>query len=358
MRDELQEVLELQATYSATTTPEMHRRGVLVRSTIPAQLRLLLPTVTPLIPDAAVQGKDGAGQKTEIPWIRVHSAGLSPSATTGWYVVYLFAGDGSHVYLSLNQGTTRWDGSQFRPRSHTELSARVGWARRVLSDGPAATWVQDIDLVARTRLGQGYERGNVCALEYARGAIPPDQVIREDLVSAVGHLSTLYRSEAVGIDVPGESPDVADAREQLDAIAGKRTPGPARPRLTAAERKAIELRAVAVSTHFLEQRGYDVTDVGSHESYDLHALPPDGGSALRVEVKGTTSSGSEVVLTRNEVNLHRESHPDNALAVVHGITLHRGDVPTASGGTLEFEQPWLIDEGDLQPLAFTYTTGL
>ena len=36
---------------------------------------------------------------------------------------------------------------------------------------------------------------------------------------------------------------------------------------------------------------------------------------VKGEVKGTTAEGAEVVLTRNEVKLHRAEHPNNALGV-------------------------------------------
>ena len=41
-----------------------------------------------------------------VPWVRIFSPSYSPRPTEGFYVVYLFAGDGSRVYLSLNQGTS------------------------------------------------------------------------------------------------------------------------------------------------------------------------------------------------------------------------------------------------------------
>ncbi|MEU7006771.1 DUF3578 domain-containing protein [Streptomyces sp. NPDC046332] len=53
-----------------------------------------------------IEGPDGTGLKTEVPWVRVYDPAMSPSATTGWYAVYLFSGTGDRVYLFLNQGTT------------------------------------------------------------------------------------------------------------------------------------------------------------------------------------------------------------------------------------------------------------
>ena len=66
-----------------------------------------------------------------------------------------------------------------------------------------------------------------------------------------------------------------------------------------------------------------------------------------------------MVLTRNEGNLHRVEHPNNALAVVRNITLDRsGDQPVASGGELVLVMPWEINEGGLSPIAYDDRTGI
>jgi hypothetical protein len=128
-------------------------------------------------------------------------------------------------------------------------------------------------------------------------------------------------------------------------------------RLTAAENKAIEQRAVELTRAHFDDLNYETKDVGSEESYDIRATKD--GQTIKVEVKGTTSDGSDVTLTWNEVELHESEHPYNAFAVVRHITLHRnGDQSTATGGDLVLEMPWKLDPGRLQPIAYRYRTGL
>ncbi len=128
-------------------------------------------------------------------------------------------------------------------------------------------------------------------------------------------------------------------------------------RLSAADRRAIETRAVEVTLTYLRGKGYATQDVGATESYDVHATR--NGQALKVEIKGTTTEGSEVILTANEVDLHRSAHPDNALAVVRRIVLsHVEGHPIASGGELEFRKGWAIESEDLKPIAYRYQTNL
>lgn len=365
MRDAFEEVLLLQTDYSADNTEPMQRRGELVRHELRDELEKLLPAlaVSSGIDDLRAHGKDGMGQKTEIPWTRIYSESRSPRPTSGWYVAFLFSAAGDRVYLSLNQGTTRWDGAEFRRQPESELKARTSWARSVLTAGGSfpADWATEIHLDNKiSKLGTGYELGNVVAAEYPLDAIPSDDVIEKDLQRVMGWLGEVYRAADEGLYVPGDSPEVADMEDILETISRPRTPKKGvGPRLSAAERRVIEERAVQVVTeHFTSELGYAVQDVGKKQSYDLHATK--GGGVVKVEVKGTTSNGSEIVLTRNEVELHKNDYPANALAIVRGIKLekHKDTPLTAIGGELVLQMPWVVDDERLAPIAYRYSTDL
>jgi len=149
-------------------------------------------------------------------------------------------------------------------------------------------------------------------------------------------------------------PEVADAIDAVEAIANPRRRFGRR--LSAAENKAIEERAIrVVREHFEQVLGYATEDVGNTRSYDVHATK--GDSVIKVEVKGTTSDGAEVVLTRNEVKLQLAEHPNNALAVVRRIVLDSsGDTPIATGGELQLTMPWQLDVDRLEPISYSYRT--
>jgi len=107
-----------------------------------------------------------------------------------------------------------------------------------------------------------------------------------------------------------------------------------------------------VTQHYCELE-WNVKDVGAKKSYDLHCERE--GKVLYVEVKGTTSTGDRILLTRNEVLLHKKEYPMNALAIVSEISLDRsGDAPSARGGALEIISPWDIDETRLETIAYVY----
>lgn len=362
MQEQVEEILKLQTDWTWENTPAMQRRGTLIRSTTAEWLKGQLPALKDAVPstvdDLRVEGRDGTGRKTEVPWIRVYSESRSDSATLGFYVVYLFSASGRHVYLSINQGTTRWENGEFHPRPDHELSERVAWARDSLSTKLAqrSDLRTDIDLDATKALGKGYELGNIAALSYTAGEIPTDDVLAADLRFMVEALGVIYQETDTALDLPGEpAPEVADTVAVVEQVVRPRPrPKAARSmiRMSAAERLAVEKHAVNMAIAHLKGLNYTVKDVGATQSYDLDARR--GSERLYVEVKGTTSTGAEVILTRNEVELNAKRYPSTMLAVVTGIDLNRAKEPTASGGTLTTFHPWRIAPEALQPIAYRY----
>ena len=301
----LQEVLDLQPFWTHIKTPEMDRRGVIVRRELRSEIEKHLGELTdalgPFGADMMVEGRDGTGPKTEIPWTRICSESRSPRATAGWYIVYLFNALGDACYLTLGHGSTEWTGVDFHPRPPEVLGELMNWARQRLS----ADFVLRQDLVAaisldarRSDLGPAYEAGTALAVRYPSGGIPVDQVLVDDLVYMLSLLSAVYRYAETEDSIPGSTPpEVLDILQETATAAGRsyqRPRGQGR-RQSVAERKAIEMHAVRLATEYLTEREFEVEYVGDTESFDLKATR--GDEVVHVEVKGTTSLGQEVVLT-------------------------------------------------------------
>ncbi|GGW45030.1 hypothetical protein GCM10010350_31170 [Streptomyces galilaeus] len=367
--DLLSKVLELQPSWTAANTEEMQERGAAIRQHLPDLLRAdkaRLTTALGVSPDdLGVEGRDGTGLKSEIPWVRVFGREESPSSTTGWYVVYLFSASGQRVYLSLNQGTTIWTGGVFKARRVEDLRARVDWAKPLLAEVTAERpdLLPSIELDARTPLGRGYSPGNVLAIAYEREQLPSPETLLADLLFMTSLLGILYAAERLAPYIPGDpTPEVLEAEQSAAKFAGRRNPGGTRPRraaqgfvLTSGERRAIERHSVRMATEYFEAQGWKVKDVGDKESFDL--LLTREGQRLHVEVKGTTSAGLEVILTRAEVEKQRKYYPNNALVVVHSIELDRtGTEPTTSGGVLHCTSPWIVEDKDLTVISYAYRT--
>jgi MoxR-like ATPase len=189
-------ILSLQDHWASTNTEEMEERGLLIRDRGPAVLRSWLPKdVSPPLEDLAVEGRDGTGLKTRVPWTRVHSKSRSPRATEGWYLVYLFAYDGSAVFLSLNQGTTNFENGDFR-RKNPEMLVAGAQRYRDLVDRlqlRPPSFSADMRLADSGELGDGYELGNVCAVRYEAGRVPDDGQLRADLDAGLKMLAEVYK---------------------------------------------------------------------------------------------------------------------------------------------------------------------
>lgn len=151
-----------------------------------------------------------------------------------------------------------------------------------------------------------------------------------------------------GVTTPAE---IEDAHNASAVAAGKR---PRRQGFmqSAAARRAIERRAMNAAQVELVARGYtSFEDVSATESYDFRCSRD--GAEVHIEVKGTTSEGARVLLTRNEVAHAREWHPNVVLVVVHGVALSgASEEPKATGGKANVIEAWELLDSALEPLAF------
>ena len=77
------------------------------------------------------------------------------------------------------------------------------------------------------------------------------------------------------------------------------------------------------------------------------------GENIFVEEKGTSSQKPRAILiTANEVDLHKENKGKTALAIVSAITLVKDSEATAFGGNLNMKIGWDIDDLYLRSTAF------
>lgn len=359
MREHFQEVLSLQADFSSQNTPAMQVRGNLIRNVIPNELRgwraAKMPAVLPYKGRLNVQGRDGTGLKTFVPWVRIHSPELSPSAQAGWYVVYLFRQDGEGVALCISHGSTRFDGREFRPRSAAEAASLMLWGRGLIrSQALNNGMVEGVNLGSAAMLSKAYEATTAFSKTYFARAIPDDLTLARDAVMAVALVGELYRAQELGRAPDSRAPELVEADI---AIEGVSRPGSVRSRsagqgfgLSAAERKAVESHAMTTASAWLSENSFTmIRDV--HATHSCDFLAYRNGVEHFIEVKGTTSSFGTVILTANEVELHRRKYPANVLIVVHDIDLIEARTK-AVGGTVHAIDPLIIDRCKLTPLSF------
>lgn len=364
---ELQNVLDLAPEYTRVRSPSMRARDEACRH-LQGGLRKVLVTMPeaqarPVL-NVAVGGRQAS--YSPLAWVRIYSPEHSPSATAGVYLAYLFAADGSRVYLSLQQGSSEVRSGHMRPVSDpVELLARGAAARsaiRDLIDSPlGAGMTIGIDLGWRRLSSVGpyskqrirnYEYANILAIEYDSGDIPAAGTLVADLQRGVVLLSALYGdvmlAEDASLPLPG-SPMPDSASPATD-----RTQGLLRE---AAIRRAVELHAEDGAEAYFRGLGWSVERVGSkHLGYDLDCENAEG-TRLHVEVKGTQGLGEEVFLTRNEASHsgpRSECSAQHALYVLSGVEVSGTDAIKCTGGISHYVQPWTVDQDALTPTVYAY----
>lgn len=360
MRELFSEVLALQLEFSSENTPSMARRGDLIRNTIPNELRSWTSTQTgaalPFKGRLNVQGKDGTGRKTFVPWVRVHSPELSPSAQKGWYVVYLFHAFGEGVSLCISHGSTSFNGREFVPRSEEEVRSLMSWGRGLIGkEALRLGYSAGVDLGSSERLSQAYERTTAFSKFYAAQELPSDAELERDLELAVEQLGQLYRAIELGRAPETDPPEIVEAEEAIEIIARPNqaifAEGGQGFGLSAAERRTVELQAMALARSWLSTHGYqNIQDVSAQRPCDFTAVKE--GIEHVIEVKGTTAGYGYVLMTANEVELHRLSYPNNVLIVVHDINLVEMRTQ-AYGGELVAIEAWDINAAELRPLSYS-----
>lgn len=80
-----------------------------------------------------LKGSVGVGKATKTPWVAIMDKEITKSTREGVYIVFLFASDYEHVYLTLNQGTTV--PGQFGPRmGKKEIAKNTQTIRELLHE--------------------------------------------------------------------------------------------------------------------------------------------------------------------------------------------------------------------------------
>jgi hypothetical protein len=126
-----------------------------------------------------------------------------------------------------------------------------------------------------------------------------------------------------------------------------------------AVRKAVQTYAENWATRHYEGEGWSVRNVGLTHPYDLRCTRLEK-CELHVEVKGTTTAGTRVILTPNEVTHATEHHPNVDLFVVSHIEVDAtfAENPVVIGGEARVWREWLPEPAGLTPVGFIYSTGL
>jgi 5-methylcytosine-specific restriction enzyme A len=154
-------------------------------------------------PSYLVEGSAGSGNWAETPWVAVFDPLVTTSAQRGYYIVFLFRGDGGGVYVSLNQGATQVHDEAGRDYRGVLASRAATWAGLLPNDLSRGLHAGPIDLEGRGWLTRGYESGSVLD----RFWTPADPPSGEELALELNRFLSLYRALTASLDVLDEDAD-------------------------------------------------------------------------------------------------------------------------------------------------------
>lgn len=117
---------------------------------------------------------------------------------------------------------------------------------------------------------------------------------------------------------------------------------------------AIENYAMNMAIEHYTRAGYQVSNTSKESPYDLECTR--GKETVRVEVKGTQSEGTMVMLTMAEVDNARNPDIRTDLFVVGRIHVDKTPKgPKLTGGKLlRHIKRWVPDDDALTPIEFRY----
>lgn len=355
MKDILKRICALQPLYSHQNTLDMQERGRLINTVLKDDLLKLEDVLSPSLGkyggDYYVDSSDGKGNKVEAPWVRFCSKSMSPNARTGYYVVIHFKKSGAGLYLTLGCAASTLKNGSIVTLNKTLLHSKTEVARKALLSkfGSLGVFSDQIEIEGTTNLVKSFEDATVIA-KY----IPTNEIDNTDIESLLIDLAVYL--EVIYDVIQSTGADLSEADQSLidmeKSIRQKRNSNGAQGYgLNAAEKKAVELRAMKLATDWLQERGFKTKDTSANMPFDILATKPD--IELMVEVKGTTSHDpSAILMTANEVKLHRDNKGHTALAIVSAIKLQKGSTPEATDGNIEISIGWDIDEWVAIPTAF------
>ena len=207
IRNLIGEIAQEWPDYKAlVTTKKSERAYDLVVNKFPKQLENIAENTDYLI----FCGSTGVGRITAAPWIATFDKRITDTATSGYYIVYLFSIDLKRLYLEFGFGATQFK-KHFKKK--TERYKKIRSAAKELQDRHEKkllpifkealhgyTSREPIDLAASSseELHEAYEQSSIYSVEYLISNLPPE----DHLVNDYNAFLNLYKEIVIDPSSP------------------------------------------------------------------------------------------------------------------------------------------------------------
>ena len=298
----------------------------------------------------------GLGVWNPTPWIALLDRRITTTTRGAFYPVFLFRSDGTGVYFAIDLGTGRTEGRATR-REIASLQARANQLLPYFESLGSLGFSNNppMDLRRKQGVAVGFAAGSVTHKLYRKRDIPDSQQLITEIEAVAEEYDRFCSNPDLLellrlIQVDESDPIVAT----MNDITRPNRGGQGFVRESGI-RSAIERHAMGRAIEYFRELGYEVQDVHMNRPYDL--LCTRGTEELMVEVKGTRSDGSRVLLTHGEVSHSRAHKAESTLFVCSNIELELDDDARlkAKGGRNRVFRPWLLQRRQLSPIACFYS---
>jgi len=165
-----------------------------------------------------IQGSISTGNVAEVPWICLFDREITETAQNGFYLGYLFQANMKGFYLTLNQGWTQYETEYGVSEGKIKIKSNAFQCQKLLRSIGGYN-KNEIKLLAKSKLGKGYEAGNICSKYYSFDSLCDDSELIDDLRNFIG----LYRElkGLVGTNILGIQHAVSEEEFQEEIQKGK-----------------------------------------------------------------------------------------------------------------------------------------
>jgi hypothetical protein len=319
----------------------------LLHKSIPDMLRAL----TPGAEQYKIEGSDGGGFVTDVPWVAALHKEITDTARRGYYVVWLLPEDRKTLILELGLGATQF--ADLYGENKKALAASAGAAAKVapVVRQHLATVFSE-RLRARAHLGElpplgksfehkAYGSAAVVSVSYQLSSLPSGQELVEDYRSFVSLYARLVSSplmpttDELVMDVLATPGPIESVRPKITKVvdfvpSGKMSGGfgfrsegnDAQSRRHSRVSKKIGDHGEQLVYQFLKSQlllagrpdlaerviWHQESSTDRTPGWDITAYDSETGEVIFVEVKSSQSNSiGEVILTRNEWRAAQES---------------------------------------------------
>lgn len=272
IRERFQAIFDLylidKETYRNATPPRSLNgipSGEILKEVLPDELR----EAAGLEAKYMFKGSVGLGNMADIPHLCVFDTEITKSAQEGYYIVYLFDASLTKVYLSLNQGWTRYESKFGLKEGRVRIAANTSRVQNILV--PIDFSFEPIPLNTSDSLGIGYEKGNICSKMYLNGQVPPDEVLVNDLrrlVKIYQKLAELLKTRIFDVPYSRTEMEYQSLIQSAKPLKLKAGPIERDEKYRIAEREAWK-RNPRIAIMALEKAGYSCENNATHETFKV-----------------------------------------------------------------------------------------